>query len=68
MHWKVKFDIRGGHVHCSLFCAPEKNQTYAKCGDFVVRTDAEFASLTQAFAGADFIENDPNRGIVQATN
>ena len=52
--FKVLFETQGGHVHCSLFCAPRPDHTYAKCGDFVVRRGPEFVDLMWAFKNAAF--------------
>lgn len=56
MFWKIRYDIAGGHVHCSLFCAKGRHMTYAKCGDFVVRQE-ELDSLMRAFS-AEFVERE----------
>lgn len=66
MIWLVKFEIGGGHVHCRLFAAVGENQTYARCGKFVVRKGAEFKSLVTAFKGARFISEDPECGLLEA--
>lgn len=60
MIWKVEYALLGGHVHCALFTASGPNRTFARCGDFVVRQE-EFASLRQAFSGAQFIDTHPQR-------
>ncbi len=66
MIWRIRFKVLGSHVHCGLFVAPEANQTFAKCGDFVVRVGLEFESLARAFSGADLISDDPNVGLADA--
>lgn len=66
MIWRVRFAIGGGHVHCRLSCAKERNQTFATCGDFVVCKGAEFASLLQAMPGVEFIAADDREGIKEA--
>ncbi len=62
MIWRVRFIIGGGHVHCTLYTAKSPNQTFAKCGDFVVSKGDEFKSLLEAFSGADFIGNGSGTG------
>jgi len=52
--FRVRFDVAGGHVHCSLFCAPRSDHTFAKCGDFVVRKGPEFVDLMHAFQHVEF--------------
>lgn len=32
---RVRWEKRGGHVHCRLFTARAVNQTFANCGDLV---------------------------------
>lgn len=60
MIWKVQYQLLGDHVHCALFVAIGPNRTFSRCGDFVVR-EREFASLRQAFSGAQFIDTHPQR-------
>lgn len=62
--FRVRFEIRGGHVHCALFCAPRPDHTFAKCGDFVVRKGPEFRDLLDAFSKAEFV---PAEGTVSYT-
>lgn len=51
--WKLLVStVAGDHVHCVLFVANGPNQTFANCGDFVVRRGEEFKSLKAAFPGA----------------
>jgi len=56
--FRVRWQQLGGHVHCRLFCAKHPNQTYAKCGEFVVREGEEFESLRAQFSGAHFLAED----------
>lgn len=55
MAWKVRYEVRGGHIHCALFVAPLAQRTFAYCGEFVV-SSLELADLQNAFPGAEFIE------------
>ncbi len=55
MIFKIKHEKLGGHIHCALFAAKEPNQTYAKCGDLVVREE-EFAPMQRAMVGVYFQE------------
>lgn len=43
---KIIHHTLGGHVHCSMFTAKAIFQTFAKCGDFVMRVD-EFPLFKQ---------------------
>jgi hypothetical protein len=65
MIFRVRFEIGGHHVHCRLFIAKAENQTFAKCGEFVVRKGDEFRDLLASFKGAQFIGDDKD-GIVEA--
>ena len=56
MVFKIKYNVAGGHTHCSLFAAKEENQTFAKCGDFTVRNE-EFEPLKFAMSGVYFEEH-----------
>ena len=53
--FRIRFRIAGGHVHCALFSAKTPNQTFAKCGDFVVERGEEFEALMRQFNAAEFI-------------
>jgi len=67
MIFRVCFSVAGDHVHCRLFCSPAPNQTYIKCGAFVVRLGEEFRALVESFSGADFIGDDETVGIAEAS-
>lgn len=54
MPFKIKYEQLGGHVHCDLYFAPESNQTYAKCGSFVVREGHEFVQIKRDMSGIAF--------------
>ena len=66
--WRIRFNVRGGHVHCGLFAAKGNNMTFAKCGDFTVRRGAEFADLMRAFHQAQFIGVEGGVGVMAACN
>lgn len=66
MLFRVRFKIAGGHIHCSLFCAPAPNMTWAKCGDFVVRKGPEFEALLRVMGGVEFVGETQSDGIVEA--
>lgn len=51
--FRVRFEQRGGHVHCRLFSAPSVGSTYAKCGDFCVTAD-EFPALMMSMPLVEF--------------
>lgn len=64
--FRVHFAIAGGHVHCRLFCAPDRTDpTWAKCGEFCVRKGAEFRDLMVSFK-ADFLGETSEDGTVAA--
>lgn len=54
MVFKVRYEVAGGHVHCTLFVAKHPNQTWANCGNFCVSDGEEFDALRAAFSGATF--------------
>ncbi len=45
MIWKTYYQRLGDHVHCRLFCGPQKG-ALGKCGDIVFRHE-EFAEFTK---------------------
>ncbi len=51
---------QGGHWHCAVFTAPDKNQTFAKCGDLVF-DEREWPDVLVTFecGGAEVIEAEP---------
>lgn len=57
MVFKIRYEKRGGHIHCRLFAAKSPNMTYAGCGDFVVREE-EFEALQRAMSGVHFQETE----------
>lgn len=66
-HFRLRFDIKGTHVHCTLWVSPGAyTSTYALCGCFVVRRGEEFRDLVVAMQGVEVIGNDPQEGIEEA--
>lgn len=78
MIWKTYYQRLGGHVHCRLFCGPQKG-ALGKCGDIVFR-HAEFTEFTKVHrvlamtfvretdrfdnpAGEDFVQFDRAVGL-----
>jgi hypothetical protein len=48
--FRVRFAIKGGHVHCRLFSSRNlRSPAWAKCGDFCVTKGREFRDLDYAF-------------------
>lgn len=45
MIWRLYYKKLGGHVHCRLFCGPQKG-ALGKCGDLSFRA-GEFAEFTR---------------------
>lgn len=45
MIWRLYYERQGDHVHCRLFCGPQKG-ALGKCGDLTFRHD-EFANFTR---------------------
>ncbi len=39
MHWKIKHQLLGGHVHIDFFVTPHKEGTYANCGHLCMTKD-----------------------------
>lgn len=56
MIFRVRYKIKGGHTHCSLFSAKQPNTTFANCGNFVIRND-EFKELVIAMSGIQFLDD-----------
>jgi len=65
MIFRIIHRLAGGHVHCDLFCAPAPNQTFAKCGSFVVCRGPEFEQLLRAMPGVNFVPFDEDSGIAE---
>ena len=59
--FRVRFDVAGGHVHCTVFL------NGANCGNLVVRKGDEFTSFLRAFSGADFYGLKETIGIAEAS-
>lgn len=55
MIFKIRYAPAGGHMHCTLFVAPGKDRTFAKCGDLKLRLD-EFDALHRLLPDVPFIE------------
>lgn len=55
MIFRCRFEVAGGHVHCSLFSGKSINQTFAKLGDFVVTRGEEFIALECVMSGVEFL-------------
>lgn len=47
---RVRYEKRGGHVHCRLFTARAVNQTFANCGTLVFSED-EWPDIVLRFRG-----------------
>jgi hypothetical protein len=65
--FRIRFQIEGAHVYCTLYVTPTRGLPFGKCGDFVVRKGEEFKELVRAFSGADFVGQNPAIGIVEAS-
>lgn len=70
MIFRIKFNIKGVHVHCSLYVLPSPNETGAYCGTFIVRKGGEFKQLLRVMSGIQFIlsDNHDNQGMQEAIN
>lgn len=55
MIWKLYYAKRGNHIHCRLFCGPQRG-ALGKCGDIVMRHQ-EFTEFTRVrrVLGIDFV-------------
>ena len=67
MIYRVRFKVAGGHVHCALFSALALNQTFAKCGDFVVARGTEFKALMRDLSGVQFV-GEGEDGVIVASS
>lgn len=67
MIFRVRFDVRGGHVHCRVFSARWTNGTYAKLGDLTVTRGPEFVAFMAAFRGAEFLGEVFGVGVATAS-
>lgn len=54
--FRVRWEQRGGHVHCALFVAKHAEETFAKSGDFCVSAGEEFTDLQRVMPHVEFIE------------
>jgi hypothetical protein len=68
MIWRVRFDVKGGHVHCELFVAKRRENIFAKCGSFVVQRGEEFSDLLRTMTNTEFIGVEGGSGIMAACN
>lgn len=46
--WKIRYELRGGHYHCTVFSARGLGYTWASSGELVVRQE-EWVSFGQIF-------------------
>lgn len=49
-HFRCRWEIKGGHVHCRLFAGRSRELTHGKCGDFVMQEDEfwDFVDLVKS--------------------
>lgn len=55
MVFKIRHERLGDHIHCTLFCAKQRNMTYANCGNFCIDAD-DLPALKQAMSRVEFEE------------
>lgn len=48
---RLRYQVRGGHVHCRLFVAHPPGETFAKSGDLVFALE-EWAAVCLCLEGA----------------
>ena len=48
---RLRYEKRGGHIHCRLFTAPAEEQTFAKCGELVF-DEREWPEVSRQLASA----------------
>lgn len=56
--FRIRYTLLGGHVHCVLSATDEAGETFARCGDFVVRRGREFKAMVEAMRGVQFVAED----------
>lgn len=55
---RIRWEKRGGHIHCRLFTAPARNQTFANCGNLCFDEREWPGVQTQLIAaGVEFLED-----------
>mgnify|MGYP005839754523 CR=1 FL=1 len=52
--YRVRWDQKGGHVHCRVFSRRVGSYTFAKLGELVLAVE-EFDSFEISFRGAEFL-------------
>jgi len=57
---RVRYTKLGGHYHCRVFTARQKNQTFANCGELVF-DETEWESVKELMAGAEFVADGSNQ-------
>lgn len=62
---RIRYEVRGGHVHCRMFTAKARDLTFAKNGELVFSVE-EWASVRAALSSA--IEFIPETSARTATN
>ncbi len=53
-HFRLRFKVRGGRTHISLFVGRSKDTTHGKCGDLVMANDEWIAFRAFIEAGQRF--------------
>lgn len=64
--FRIRFEIRGSHVHCRLFSQPITGGDYQLLGNFVVSRGDEFRSLMSAFIPLQAIPDHGSLGVSAA--
>lgn len=55
---RIRWKKLGGHVHCRVFTASRRDETFAKCGDLVF-SEGEWGEVQQQLRTVEFIEDAP---------
>lgn len=54
---KVVYEKCGGHYHCTIFTARQRNMTYANCG-YIVFDEREWEDIQLIMSGAQFVKKE----------
>lgn len=65
-YFRLRYEIKGGHVHCRLFSTTNPNGTWAKNGDLVFTKGTEFRDFIALNAAMDVVAEDGMGNLAEA--
>lgn len=51
---RIRYEQAGGHIHCTVFTAKERNQTFARAGNLVFNEE-EWPKVQEAMGNVQFV-------------